>query len=106
MTTKKIGKLVRDKIPDMIYANGKIPNIRLIEDDEEYLSALNAKLDEEVSEYHESGSMDELADILQVICRISEVIGAGQREMEYLRDEKRMERGGFDKRVYLESIEE
>ncbi len=105
MTVRPVNKLVRDKIPSIIMENGEMPSFRILDDDE-FLKALNDKLLEEVAEYQESGSLDELADILQVICSISEIIGGGQRELEYLRDEKACERGTFRTRMFLESIDD
>jgi len=105
MAVKQVNKLVRDKIPGIIGETGATPNFRLL-DDKEFLDALNDKLLEEVEEYKKEKNLEELADILQVICTISEVIGGGQRELEYLRDEKAMERGRFDMHVFLESVED
>jgi len=105
MAVREINKLVRDRIPGMIVENGEMPEFRLL-DDEEFLNALEMKLIEEVTEYLESKNLEELADILQVICTISELIGGGQRELEYIRDEKANERGGFDMRMFLESIDD
>ncbi|MCL2317600.1 MAG: nucleoside triphosphate pyrophosphohydrolase [Methanomassiliicoccaceae archaeon] len=106
MAVRAVNKLVRDNIPSMIIENGEMPNYRIIQDDDEFLEALNKKLLEEVAEYMESKSLDELADILQVIDSIAEVIGGGQKELEYLMDEKAIERGRFKARFYLESIDD
>jgi Uncharacterized conserved protein len=105
MVVREINKLVRDKIPAIIVENGEIPDFRILDDDD-FLNALNAKLIEEVGEYLESKNLEELADIFQVICTISELIGGGQRELEYIRDEKAVERGGFETRMFLESIDD
>jgi len=105
MTIRTVNKLVRDKIPGMIIENGEMPDFRILDDDE-FIEALNAKLREEVDEYLEDGSMEELADVLQVICTLSEMIGRGQRELEYLRDEKAVERGAFNSRAFLESVDD
>ena len=64
---KVYNKLVRDKIPEIISAdNGSICKTRIM-DDKEYLKALDAKLQEELCEYLESGSIEELADLEEVI---------------------------------------
>jgi len=105
MAVREINKLVRDRVPGMIVENGEMPEFRLL-NDEEFLNALDKKLIEEVTEYLESKNLEELADILQVICTISEIIGGGQRELEYIRDEKASERGRFDMRMFLESIDD
>lgn len=105
MAVREVNKLVRDKIPGIIMESGEIPDFRILEE-EEFLEALNNKLLEEVAEYKESKNIEELADILQVICTISEIIGGGQRELEYIRDEKVIERGSFNSRLFLESIDD
>jgi len=105
MAVREVNKLVRDKIPSVIMENGEMPNFRIMEDDE-FLKALNEKLLEEVAEYQESGDIYELADILQVICSISEIIGRGFKEIEYLKDEKAIELGGFKAQMFLESIDD
>jgi len=105
MAIRTINKLVRDKIPGIIIENGEMPNFRILDGDE-FLEALNDKLMEEVAEYQESKNLEELADILQVICAISEVIGGGQGELEYIRDEKAAERGAFRTQLFLESIDD
>jgi len=105
MAVRKVNKLVRDNIPSLIVENGEMPNFRIL-DDKELLEALNDKLLEEVGEYRESKNLEELADILQVIYSISEIIGGGPRELEYLRYEKAAERGAFKSQMFLESIDD
>lgn len=103
MEVRRIGKLVRDRIPGIILENGDTPDFRFMGDDE-LLPALGDKLEEEVAEYMASGDIEELADVLQVIYSISEIIGGGPGELEYLREEKAAARGRFDMGVFLESV--
>lgn len=93
-------KLVRDKIPEIITANGEKAVIRILED-EEYITALEKKLDEEVSEYHESKETEELADILEVIYALCEAKGHPQKELMQVYEKKHNERGGFSKKIFL-----
>jgi predicted house-cleaning noncanonical NTP pyrophosphatase (MazG superfamily) len=95
-------KLVRDKIPEIIKADGKECETRVL-DDKEYLLSLNKKLDEELREYYETGSIDELADMVEVIFAIVEQHGISIQEFERLRLSKREKRGGFDQRLFLMS---
>lgn len=97
-------KLVRDKIPEIITANDQTPHIRVL-DDSEYQLELHKKLQEEVSEYLEDVNTEELADILEVIYALGARLGVTPRELEKLRAEKARERGGFEKRIFLESAE-
>lgn len=48
---RQYNKLVRDRIPEIIKAGGKSCEIKIL-DDEEYLRMVDAKLDEELAEYH------------------------------------------------------
>ena len=66
MKTKIYNKLVRGRIPDGIEADGKV-HVREILSDTQYLEMLDAKLTEELAEYQESKSLEELADLLEVI---------------------------------------
>ena len=94
-----MGKLVRDKIPQIIEASGATPLTRILET-EEYLSCLEAKLDEEVQEFHESKSPEELADILEVVYALAEAHGCSREQLQQIFDAKHTARGGFEKRIY------
>lgn len=94
-----MGKLVRDKIPEIIEAGGATPLTRVLET-EEYLACLEAKLDEEVQEFHESKSAEELADILEVVYALAEARSCSRTQLQELFDAKHAARGGFAKRIY------
>lgn len=98
-------KLVRDRIPDMIRAQGETANIRILERNE-YLQHLEAKLDEEVGEYHRDKNAEELADILEVVYALAEAIGCTKEELLKIYQKKHDARGGFEKRIFLISKEE
>ena len=94
-----MGKLVRDKIPEIIEAGGATPLTRILET-EEYLACLEAKLDEEVQEFHESKSPEELADILEVVYALAEAQGCSRQQLLAVYEKKNAARGGFAKRIY------
>ena len=98
-------KLVRDLIPDIIKNNGKneTPLVRIL-DDAEFLKQLNIKLQEEVNEYLTDQSIDELADIMEVIRSIIQAKKISFRELEKVRINKKRSRGGFRKKLFLESV--
>lgn len=96
-------KLVRDNIPDIIKKNGEEPIIRILDNDE-YLNELNTKLLEEVNEYLDSGSIDELADIEEVIIGILNCKNFTRGELETIRQEKVKKRGTFKSKIYLEGV--
>ena len=97
-------KLVRDRIPEIIESNGEKPNVRILSD-EEYLLALEQKLDEEVGEYHKDKNPEELADILEVIFALADAIGCTREELMEIYQKKHDSRGGFSKRYFLISKE-
>ena len=98
-------KLVRDKIPDIISKSGKTATFRIL-NDEEYKIALEKKLDEEVAEFHKSKSLEEIADIIEVLCAIRAVYGYGSDETVNVRLTKNEERGGFYNKIFLVEVKE
>ena len=90
-------KLVRDKIPILF----KMENTH-IADEAEYLSALDAKLREEVAEYLQDHAPEELADVLEVVYALAAARGVSQEELEQLRKKKADARGSFKKRIIWE----
>lgn len=98
-------KLVRDRIPEIIEAAGKKCEIRTLEDDDQFLLELNWKLQEELTEYQETGAVEELADLVEVVQAIASLKGISQRKFEEIMAKKREERGGFEERVYLVKVE-
>ncbi len=101
----KYNKLVRDRIPEIIEASGKACVTEILSD-EDYLSMVDAKLDEELAEYHKDQNLEELADLLEVIYTAARVRGCSPEELEQVRAKKAEERGGFSKRIYLKEVVE
>ena len=100
MDTKKYNKVVRDKIPEIIAESGKKSNIKQL-DDTSFLAELEKKLIEEVNEYSESKDVEELADLLEVIYRISELRGVNSDELDKIRKDKAEKRGKFANNLFL-----
>ena len=103
MSTIKYNKLVRDRIPEIIEASGKWCVCSTLSD-EEYLTMLDAKLNEELAEYQESKSMEELADLLEVIRTVAVARGSSIDEVEAIRQDKAAKRGGFEKKILLTEV--
>lgn len=101
---KIYNKLVRDNIPEIMISNGAKPVTRILKEDE-YKKELNKKLQEEVSEYLESESIEEIADILEVILAIIKTKNITFEELEHIRTEKVLKKGSFEKRIFLEKEE-
>ncbi len=103
---KTYNKLVRDKIPEIIAGdNGKTCVTRIMGDDE-YLKTLNTKMQEELKEYLESGEVEELADLEEVLRAILDVKKVSYDEFEKIRNTKVEKRGAFKKKIFLESVSE
>ena len=103
---KIYNKLVRDKIPEIIASdNDKVCNIRIMEE-EEYLVALNFKLEEELKEYLESGDVEELADLEEILRAILDVKKVSYEDFEKIRIAKANKRGAFKQKIFLISADE
>ncbi len=100
MDTKKYNKVIRDKIPEIIADSGKKYNLKQL-DDVSFLAELEKKLIEEVNEYTESKDIEELADLLEVIYRISELRGVNSDELDEIRKDKAEKRGKFTSNLFL-----
>ena len=96
-------KLVRDKIPEIIEKDGKTGKYSVLSQ-QDYLTMLDQKLNEELAEYQESKSMEELADLLEVISAVAAARGSSMEEVEAIRQKKKEKRGGFEKRILLEEV--
>jgi predicted house-cleaning noncanonical NTP pyrophosphatase (MazG superfamily) len=97
-------KLVRDKIPQIILESGNTPIYRKLTDDKEYLLYLQKKLLEEVNEYTEKPSLEELVDILTVINEILEFDKVTKDEFSKAFHDKLNAHGGFSERIVLERV--
>lgn len=103
MPMKTYHKLVRDRIPEIIEADGKTCVCETLSD-EEYIRLLDEKLNEELAEYQESKSLEELADLLEVMQAVVRARGWTLDELEQVRADKAAERGGFTKKILLKEV--
>lgn len=62
---------------------------------------VDAKLDEELAEYHKEQNLEELADLMEVIYAAAEARGFTREQLERVRAEKEAQRGAFHKRLLL-----
>ena len=99
----KYKKLVRDRIPEIIASTGKTCTVEILSD-AEYLRMVDAKLDEELAEYHQDQNIEELADLLEVIRAAVVARGYTLEDLERVRAEKAQKRGGFEKKILLKSV--
>ena len=96
-------KLVRDRIPEIIEESGKTCVYEILSDTD-YLRLLDEKLQEELAEYQESKSLEELADLLEVMQAVVKAHGWTLEELERVRTDKAARRGGFEKKILLKEV--
>lgn len=97
----KYNKLVRDKIPEIIAGKGGRA-VTHVADDEEYWQKLKKKLQEEVDEFMDAETAEELADVLEVIDAICEYKKFNKVELKKLQRNKASKRGKFKGHIILE----
>lgn len=113
MSNKIYNKLVRDNISDIISKDVKTKVIKTckIKDDNIFKTELLEKLNEESDELRkamlsEDGNIaEELADIKTVLDAIVEIEKLDWEEIEQIKQKKDAERGKFNNRIYLKSVE-
>lgn len=98
-------KLVRDRIPEIIEAEGRKCVTETLSD-EDYLRRVDAKLDEELAEYHKDQNIEELADLLEVVRAAAAARSYTVEELERVRAEKAVKCGAFEKRILLKEVVE
>ena len=102
------GKLVRDRIPEIIQAEGRKPLITQLSG-EALLTALYDKLAEEHEELlaaeHAADKPEEIADMIEVLIGIAAQYGVGEGELFEIVDSKRAGRGGFTEGLFYEGDE-
>ena len=99
----KYYKLVRDRIPEIIEASGKSCVTEILSD-EAYLRMVDAKLDEELAEYHSDQNIEELADLLEVIYAAAMARGYTLEQLESVRAAKAEKRGTFANKILLKEV--
>ena len=101
-------KLVRDDIPEIIKKNGEVPKVSVL-DEARFGIALKNKLIEEAQEVLEASSkedvLDELSDVMELIEAIAKDNNLTMSEIEKKKQKKKKERGGFEKKLFLEYVE-
>ena len=99
-------KLVRDKIPENIdKIEGRKASYKILSD-EEYLQELDKKLFEEAHEFVEEHSVEELADLMEVVSAIMKVQNISLEDVEKARKIKNDKKGKFEDKIYLIDVEQ
>lgn len=97
-------KLVRDKIPDIIAADGKTAKTHIL-NKENYLQELIKKLGEEYEEFKADQNVEELADLQEVILALADALNIKHSDLAKTLSKKALERGAFKHKIFLESVE-
>lgn len=100
-------KLIRDRIPEIIEADGHHAVTRVLEG-QDYRAALLAKLVEEAREAEHASADElpgELADVWEVLQALLSTLPMTYQELETVAAIKRGTRGGFDRGIFLEYTE-
>lgn len=103
---KAYNKLVRDRIPEIIKKNGDTYVIRKLTVKEFKCELLKKLLEEarEVESSKETGELvKEIADLKEVLLAIEKTFRLNPKIIEKIRKERNKSRGGFEKRIFLES---
>lgn len=95
---KTYNKLVRDGIPGKLDGLG-VTYEKRIADDREYQLELERKLFEETQEFLERNSVEELADIIEVVEALKKL--PAYADVENVRKEKLKKLGGFEQKIIL-----
>lgn len=106
---KKIyNKLIRDRIPEIIAADGATCELKTL-NNEEFIQALSEKLIEEAQEFSQAQGkkeqIKELADVMEIIKTLQKELDINPHEVEEVRQARQYKRGGFDKKLFLISTE-
>lgn len=100
-------KLIRDNMPEIMAAKGTPIRTRVLEDDTEFIAALENKLLEEVQELRnkEKPALVQIAYMQEILDALQKAYSISPEDVEKERTQKREERGGFEKRLFMEGEE-
>ena len=102
-------KLIRDKILEIINAAGKDFSSKILNEND-YVLELRKKLREELDEYMnaktDEQSIEELADIMEVIYCLTKIHNSSPEHLEKVRLEKNIKRGSFKEKIFLIEVKD
>lgn len=98
-------KLIRDRIPELIRQRGAVPTVRTARRSE-LRGLVLRKLQEEVVELCRDPSMEELADVYEVLRALVLACRFEATEIARVQMKKRRANGAFRRFLVLESIQE
>jgi len=105
MSITRYDKLVRDKIPEYLRKKELVVTTH-VADNTEYAQKLREKLVEEAKEFEADPSVEELADVLEVLDALTHYYRFTKEQVTSVKQQKSARRGKFDDRIILESVTE
>jgi len=101
--------LSRDNFVQNAQNNGCDVTYHTLEDDEEFLDALTQKIVEELEQVFDADTkeqaIEELADLDEILITFKALVGIDQKDIDAARLKKLATEGGFEQRIYAESID-
>lgn len=101
-------KLVRDLIPDLMAEPGSTLIVETL-DHKAHILALKNKLKEEADEVFRATTreevIEEIADLKEVLDALILKMAIDRNELEAIKRNKSMKKGGFDRGIYLKAVE-
>ena len=105
MVEIKYDKLVRDNIPRIINDQEEQScEYYTIENEEEYFKYLVKKVIEEINEFYQTPTSEEMADVVEVLLTIGQLKKLDYRKIEKTILKKLIEKGGFKKKYILKKV--
>lgn len=101
-------KLIRDKIPDIIRKNGGVPNVKKMIKSEYRLELLRKAVEEAKEIKGAEGKKElikEIADMQEILDAIMKEFKLDRKKVKEIKCRRKKERGGFEERIYLISVE-
>ena len=98
-------KLIRDNNVKLMEDKGCKVTYEIL-DDKRYGQELDKKLQEEVAEYLSDFSVEEMADVMEVIYAMLDFRGITMEEVEKVRLNKRNLKEAFKNKIFLKDVEE
>jgi len=102
--TKVYNKLVRDKLPEIIEADGKIAKIHIL-NKQDYQKEVVKKLGEYYEQLKSAPDVKKLADMQEALLATAEAFNIPAGELAAVMAKKAVNKGAFKKRIFLESVE-
>ncbi len=100
---KCFNKLVRDNVPKLILQEGQRCEYHYARK-KDFIPLIEAKLIEEVDEYTKNRSLEELADICEMVYVLAEALDYSEKDIKEAIDNKRKQRGGFKHMIVIEKV--